>query len=110
MLSKEWKKQKAIIILVAFTLLYYAPAVVGQLNSSLDFSMPTREQGVISEMHISTSRKAPDSYYVTVQLPDGTEVELKTTESSYERAQVGDPASVVTYPGAFGIEYSYLSL
>ena len=73
-----------------------------------DFSKneAVKEEAVISEMHISTSSKSPDSYIIDVIKSDGSEQELNISKSEYEALSVGDSIEVYTYPGALGIRHS----
>lgn len=106
--SGEWKKQKMILAMVVFTLLYYAPGTVGQLNYVLDTSEPACRQGVVVDMSFSKGSKAPDLYYLTVKLPDGEEIKLETSQSHYESVETGDEATICTYEGFLGIPYAYV--
>lgn len=102
--SKEWKKQKIILLALAFVLLYYAAGAVGQLNYVLDNSKPIKEQGVVTDL-----RSSDDSeYYLLIALPDGEEIELRTSESHYNSLKKGDEVTVCTFSGALGIPYSHV--
>lgn len=104
--TKEWKVWKGVLGLVGLALVFYCPGAVMQVNWCFDFSEPTLEIAELTEKHISTGSKTPDSYMLNVQLPDGGELELQTDEIAYEILEVGDPVEVYTWKGLLGIPYA----
>ncbi len=94
-------------ILVALMIcLFMGMGAAGQLNCLLDSAVPTQTPGVITDMHISTSDKSPDWYYLDVLLPDGSQLDLKTHEEHYRSLEVGDTLTVYTFPGGLGIAHA----
>ena len=87
-------------------LLFYSFGFTGQMNYVLDDIEPTRCEAVVEEMRISTSSKSPDTYNLTVVLPDGQTQELSVAQEFYEQTEIGDTVTVETYSGALGIAYA----
>ncbi|MBE6949037.1 MAG: hypothetical protein E7456_04245 [Ruminococcaceae bacterium] len=107
MCSKEWKKKKIAILSMAFVLMIYALGTVAQINCIFDTSYPVSEQAVVADMHISTSSKGPDSYYLTVELEQGGEQDLQVSTDQYYETEIGDTVTVLTFEGFLGIPYAY---
>lgn len=59
---------------------------------------------VIVDQHISD--KQSDSYYCTVSLPDGRELDVQVTRTEYESLKPGDTLDLQFGTGFFGIEYA----
>lgn len=106
LLNREWKRRKAVILVLVMGFLFYGFGFVGQVNGLLDTEPPRQDAGRIADMHISTSSKGPDSYYLTVTMPDGSELDTKVSKSQYEAMEIGDPVTVYTYAGFLGIPYT----
>jgi len=106
LLTKEWRVKKAAIGIIGLALLAYFFRSTAEINFVFDKNEAVKEEAVISEMHISTSSKSPDSYIIDVIKSDGSEQELHIGKSDYEALSVGDSIEVYTYPGALGIRYS----
>lgn len=107
LLNREWKRKKGVILALAMGLLFYGFGFVGQVNGLLDTNPPRQEVGVIVDMDISTSSKGPDSYHLTIVMPDGEELDTKVSRSQYESMEIGDSVTVYTYPGFLGIPYTF---
>ena len=106
MLSKEWKRRKAVFAYLAVALFMYSMGAGMQLNVLLDYSEPEVVEAVIEHMYISTGSKRPDSYIIEVMKSDGSTQKLEISESQYEDLSIGDGVEVCTYPGCFGIKYA----
>ena len=97
-----------ISLFIVFALLFYVVGAVGQINCVFDPAPPQIASGEVSDMHISTSSKGPDTYHITVMLQNGTELDLQTSEANYETISLGDETHVYTFPGLLGIDYAFL--
>ncbi len=106
LLSTEWRARKSVLISVGFALLYYSIGFTAQVNYVFDRAEPTSREAVVEEMRISTSSKSPDTYNLTVVLPDGQTQELSVAQEFYEQTEIGDTVTVETYSGALGIAYA----
>lgn len=106
LLSTEWRVRKSALICVGFALLYYSVGFTAQVNYVFDRAEPTSCEAVVEEMRISTSSKSPDTYDLTVVLPDGQTQELSVAQEFYEQTEVGDTVTVTTFIGALGIAYA----
>lgn len=106
LLSTEWRVKKSALICVGFALLYYSVGFTAQVNYVFDRAEPTSCEAVVEEMRISTSSKSPDTYDLTVVLPDGQTQELSVAQEFYEQTEIGDTVTVETYSGALGIAYA----
>lgn len=107
-LSKEWRAHKSLILVFILILAYYALGFTGQMNYLLDRSEPTEQTAVVEKMNISTGSKSPDSYYLTVRLPNGATEKLEVGEKLYEQTELGDTVTVETYPGGLGVPYAFV--
>ena len=105
LLTKEWRKKKMALVAIMFSLIFYAPGAVGQVNYLLDFHEPVQHQGVITDMRISTSSKGGTWYYIDVRFTDGSDSELHISKEEYQQLQIGDSVNVPHHPGALGIKY-----
>ena len=94
------------LLCTAFLSLFFCVGAVGQVNYLLDFSQPVQTAAVIEEMHISTSSKGPDSYYLNVVTEDGKHMELQVDKEKYESLAVGEAVTVSISNGALGIPYA----
>lgn len=93
----------------AMVLLYGAVAgyyLIGQANEVYDFHVDERCVVQVEEMSSSRSRKGGTTWYCTVILPDGREVELKIPAGLYRELEEGDYVRVEYGTGVFGIEYA----
>jgi len=103
-LSKEWKKNKfSVLALMLFVLLYYSYSAAGQLNHLLDFAPPQVTDGYLAEMRSTDD----NDYYLTVLLPDGEELKLRTSQEHYESLSTGETVSVYLCEGGFGMHYAF---
>ena len=59
---------------------------------------------VIIDQHISGGRS--ESYYCTINLPDGKELDIQVTRDKYESCEIGDTMDLQYGTGFFGIEYA----
>lgn len=107
--SREWRGHRGLLFTLPFLLAFYAVGFVGQTNYLLDRSDPTEQPAIVAEMKIVTSSKSPDSYHLTVRLPDGSTEELEVDKEFYQQTAIGDAVTVETYTGAFGIPYAFVS-
>ncbi len=107
-LTKEWRAHKSLILAFILILAYYALGFTGQMNYLLDRSEPTEQTAVVEKMNISTSSKSPDSYYLTVRLPNGATEKLEVGEKLYEQTELGDTVTVETYSGGLGVPYAFV--
>lgn len=103
--SRECRKI-SMLLCTAFLSLFFCVGAVGQVNYLLDFSQPVQTAAVIEEMHISTSSKGPDSYYLNVVTEDGKHMELQVGKEKYESLTEGDAVTVSISNGALGIPYA----
>ena len=103
--SEECQKQKVLLLAVAFALLVYLVGATGEINYLLDREPPQEWNGVVTDMHISTSRKSPDRYYLEVETSNQS-YNLMVGEAMYDETIVGDKVLVLGYPGALGIPYA----
>ncbi len=104
----EIRKKVSVILLLALICMPFAYSATAQLNFLLDFREPAQTPAVITDMRISTSSKGPDDYYLTVKLPDGKEMEIKTYKEHYNSARKGDNATVITCHGGLGLPYVFV--
>ncbi len=103
--SEECRKQKLLLLGIGFALLIYLIGATGEINYLLDRESPVKWNGAVTEMHISTSRKSPDRYYLAVKTSDRS-YDLMVGEAMYRETAVGDKVVVLVYPGALGIPYA----
>lgn len=103
--SEECQKQKVLLLAVAFALLIYLVGATGEVNYLLDREPPQEWNGVVTHMHISSSRKSPDRYYLEVKTSNQP-YDLMVGETMYHEIIVGDKVHVLIYPGALGIAYA----
>jgi len=89
-------------------LLFYLPGTMVQLNCAFDYHEGQMQRLEITDLHISTSSKSPDNYYVNVARYDGSELELRTYQEHFETLAVGDRVDVYIMEGTFGIPHAYL--
>lgn len=80
--------------------------LIGSANEVYDIH--PRESYVleVEDLRSTSSRKGVTSYYCTVILPDGREVELKISGNLYRNLNEGNYVQVEHGQGAFGIEYA----
>lgn len=78
--------------------------LAGQINEVYDSTPPVSYILEVEELRSSGGRNR--SYYCTVTLPDGREVELRISRSLYMELEEGDFVRVEHDTGALGIEYA----
>ena len=91
------------LILGAFTALVLA----GQINEVYDFTPP--ESYVLEVENLRSSKGKNRSYYCTVTLPDGREVDVSVSRKVYQDLEKGDLVRVMHGTGALGIEYARIA-
>lgn len=105
-LTSEWRTRKSAAVAVIFALLCYSFGFTAQVNHIFNDNAPTQCEAVVEEAHIYRSSKRPDTYKLTVRLPDGQTQKLSVGERFYEQTEVGDTVTVTTFIGALGIAYA----
>jgi hypothetical protein len=75
------------------------------LNCPLDTSQPTAYAVTVQDKHRTAGEMTRCFLTVTVA---GQELELEVAASDYREAEIGDPAVVEVYEGAFGKAYCIL--
>ena len=108
LLTKEWKQKKQVLLHFLLMLLFYLPGTIGQINCAFDYHDAQVYQAQVTELSISTSSKAPDSYHVDVLLMDGSKLELETSPEHYASLSVGDSVDVLLLEGTLGVAHAYL--
>ena len=91
-----------IVLLMGFILLTFTAQ---NLNCALDMSEPTAYTVTVQDKHRSSGKMTRCFLTVTVA---GQELELDVAASDYREIEVGDPAVVEVYEGAFGKAYCIL--
>lgn len=104
----ESRKKISHILLIVLTCMAFAFSATAQLNYLLDFQEPAQTPAVITDMHMSTSSRGANSYYLTVVLPDGKEMDIKTYKEHYNSVAIGDDAIVITCHGGLGLPYLFV--
>ena len=103
-LTKEWRRQKAVLVGLIFPFLFYGVSFVGEVNYLLDADGLEERIAVVEDMRISTGKTK--SNYLTVVLPDGTSFDLSVDKKRYESTEIGDEVTVYVSDGALGIPYA----
>lgn len=103
-LTKEWRRQKAVLVGLIFPFLFYGVSFVGEVNYLLDTDGLEERIAVVENMRISTGKTK--SNYLTVVLPDGTSFDLSVDKKRYESTEIGDEVTVYVSDGALGIPYA----
>lgn len=103
---KEFRQRIWYFLAIVFICTFFCLGFIGQLNYLLDTSQAQQQEATITEMHISTSSKSPDSYVLTVITDEGTELELRTSKEHYDSLCVGENVTVYTKEGGLGIPYA----
>ena len=91
-----------LVLLMSFAILTFT---VHNLNCALDTSKPTAYTVTVQDKHRSAGKMTRCFLTVTVE---GRELELDVAASDYREAEIGDPAVVEVYEGAFGKPYCIL--
>ena len=91
-----------IVLLMGFILLTFTAQ---NLNCALDMSEPTAYTVTVKDKHRSAGKMTRCFLTVTVE---GRELDLDVAASDYRETEVGDPAVVEVYEGAFGKAYCIL--
>ncbi len=92
------------VLLVVILCLSFGFSAVSQLNYLLDRAEPATSHTAVVDLHTSTSRSGT-SYYVTVILPDGREMDIRTSEEHYAALAIGGRVTVYTYEGGLGLAH-----
>lgn len=79
------------------------------INQMADFRPVQTVSTKIVELEVHESARHRDSYYVHVQLSDGTIAELPVRLKDFRTMQVGDFVKVELHEGALGIEYALIA-
>lgn len=108
LLSKEWRREKVLLVGCILMFLFYSPGLTAELNYIFDYAEPTQQTAIVQDMDISTSSKGPDSYYLTVCQPNGKTQKLEVGKEFYGQTEIGDEVTVETCSGAFGIPYAFV--
>lgn len=103
-LTKEWRRQKAVLVCLIFPFLFYGVSFVGEVNYLLDTDGLEERIAVVEDMRISTGKTKRN--YLTVVLPDGTSFDLSVDKKRYESTEIGDEVTVYVSDGALGIPYA----
>ena len=91
-----------LVLLMSFALLTFT---VENLNCALDTSEPTAYTVTVQDKHRTAGEMTRCFLTVTVA---GQELELEVAASDYRETEIGDPAVVEVYEGAFGKAYCIL--
>ena len=91
-----------LVLLMSFALLTFTAQ---NLNCALDTSKPTAYTVTVKDKHTSAGKMTRCFLTVTVE---GQELDLNVAASDYREAEIGDPAVVEVYEGAFGKPYCIL--
>lgn len=91
-----------LVLLMSFVILTFT---VQNLNCALDMSKPTAYTVTVQDKHRSAGKMTRCFLTVTVE---GQELDLDVAASDYREAEIGDPAVVEVYEGAFGKAYCIL--
>jgi hypothetical protein len=90
------------MLILSFAILTFT---VQNLNCALDTSKPTAYTVTVQDKHTSPGKTTRCFLTVTVE---GRELDLNVAASDYRETEVGDPAVVEVYEGAFGKAYCIL--
>ena len=91
-----------LVLLMSFAILTFT---VQNLNCALDTSKPTAYTVTVQDKHRSGGKMTRCFLTVTVE---GQELDLNVAASDYRETEVGEPAVVEVYEGAFGKAYCVL--
>ena len=91
-----------LVLLMSFAILTFT---VQNLNCALDTSKPTASTVTVQDKHRSGGKMTRCFLTVTVA---GQELDLNVAASDYRETEVGEPAVVEVYEGAFGKAYCIL--
>lgn len=106
-LSKEWPVAKKTIFVFLIAMAMYVFGTLGQINAAFDRSLPVREPGILTDMHISHGSRGPNHYYLTILLDTSDTIELETDPDHYKSLTPGDKVTVYTCDGALNIPYAW---
>lgn len=99
----EVKWAPVLVLLFGALAGYY---LLGHANEVYDFDANETCVVQVEELRYNHGRRGASSYYCTVTLPDGREVELSIPRSLYTDLEEGDFVRVEYGEGALGIEYA----
>ena len=102
-LSREWRRKKVLIFLLAFFCYGYGLSFVGEVNYLFDAGDATVRTAVVEDMRITKGKRW--EYRLTLSLPDGTTFDMDVDQKRYESTQPGEEISVLVSDGALGIPY-----
>lgn len=101
--AREFRESKGNLALLAVLLAMFCVGFVGQTNYLLDTGEKTVTQNTVLDTRVSSGRTT--TYYCTVELPDGTELDVAVSRELYRSLKAGDKVTLVTCPGGLGISY-----
>ncbi len=104
--NQELRKRIGYSLCIVLLCSMFCLGAIGQLNLLLDSSQPQQQVATITDMHISTSTKSPDRYYLTVVTVEGAELDLMTSKEHYDSLQIGENVTVYIKEGGLGIPYA----
>ena len=99
-------RNKGELVALGFLLLMFGMGFVGQTNYLLDTGEKTVTQNTVLDTRVSSGRTT--TYYCTVELPDGTELDVAVSKEMYKTLKAGDKVTLVTCPGSLGISYVFV--
>jgi len=107
--SKEYKKKKTVALGFCLCILLFSFGAVCNINSQYDFSEPEEYRVMIIDKYETTGRST--TYYVTIGQWDGKiNEDVSVSMYDYQRAEIGEHATIVQHQGLLGIEWYYLEI
>lgn len=104
--AREFRHNKGELVALGFLLLMFGMGFVGQTNYLLDTGEKTVTQNTVLDTRVSSGRTT--TYYCTVELPDGTELDVAVSKEMYKTLKAGEKVTLVTCPGGLGISYVFV--
>ena len=90
---------------LAVILIFLNLGIAGQLNALLDFQPADTRRVTVVDLHSHVGSKGGTSYYCTVAMPDGVQVDISVSKMAFPNTKIGQNMTVEDHQGAFGIRF-----
>lgn len=102
---REFLEEPECGIVAVLLLLCLSGTFVAHFNHALGGELDPVTAQVVDQ-HSRRSGKRARSYFCTVSLPDGRELDVRVTEAEYDSFEIGDTMELKVGTGFFGVEYA----
>ena len=106
--TKEYKKEKSVLVVIILVCLFLSPAVVHKVNTSYDFSSPQEIYCQIIDKSTWTNNKNETTYYLTFNYK-AKNIKTEVDKETYIQYNIEDDIAVIRKQGFIGIERLILS-